>query len=241
MRRGTYGFDAPWPFAGLIAGAAVLLSLTVVSFAFDVAPAGVAFLLGGLYTLASALSYAYTTRRGKFAVWERELDDLDGGERVLDLGCGRGAVLMTAAKRLSKKGRAAGLDLWQAKDQTGNRAAAARANAGAEGVADRVDLVTGDMRALPFAAGAFDVVVSSLALHDIAAAEGRAEGVREAYRVLAPGGRLLIADFQRTEEYEAVLRDLGAANVRRRNLGWRFWYGGPWFATWMVEAAKRSE
>lgn len=216
----------------------MLLALTIVSFAYDVAPAGVAFLLGGLYTLASAFSYAYTTRRGKFEIWARELDDLDGGERVLDLGCGRGAVLMAAARRLSK-GYATGLDLWRTKDQSGNRAAATLANAEAEGVADRIELVTGDMRALPFVGDSFDAVVSSLAIHNIGTAEGRAEAVREAYRVLAPGGRLLIADFQRTEEYEAVLRGLGASDVRRRDLGWRFWYGGPWFATRMVEAYKR--
>ncbi|MFI9552283.1 class I SAM-dependent methyltransferase [Nonomuraea endophytica] len=238
MRRGKYGFDAPLPFTGLVVGALVLLALTIISFAYDVAPAGVAFLLGGLYTLASAFSYAYTTRRGKFEIWARELDDLDGGERVLDLGCGRGAVLMAAARRLSK-GYATGLDLWRAKDQSGNRAAATLANAEAEGVADRIELVTGDMRALPFVSDSFDAVVSSLAIHNIGTAEGRAEAVREAYRVLAPGGRLLLADFQRTEEYEAVLRGLGASDVRRRDLGWRFWYGGPWFATRMVEAYKR--
>ncbi|MFI6297933.1 class I SAM-dependent methyltransferase [Nonomuraea sp. NPDC050790] len=234
MRRGKYGFDAPWSFAGLVVGAVALLALTIVSFAYDVAPAGVAFLLGGLYTLASAFSYAYTTRKGKFEVWAGELDDLDGGERVLDLGCGRGAVLTAAARRLSK-GYATGLDRWP----SGNQVAVTRANAEAAGIADRVELVTGDLRALPFRGDSFDAVVSSLALHRIATAQGRADAVREAYRVLAPGGRMLIADFQRTEEYEAVLRGLGAADVRRRDLGWRFWYGGPWFATRMVEAYKR--
>lgn len=235
-RRGSYGFDAPAALAGLVLGAAVLLGLATISFSYDVAPAGIAFLLSGLYTLGSAASYAYTTRRGKFRLWADALD-LRGDENLLDLGCGRGAVLMLAAKRLPE-GHATGLDLWRAKDQSGNAARVTLANAGAEGVAERVELVTGDMRALPFADERFDVIVSSLAIHNIGSAAGRAEAVREAHRVLKPGGRLLIADFQHTGDYESVLRGLGLTDVRRRDLGWRFWYGGPWFATWLVEARK---
>lgn len=236
-RHGKYGFDAPGAFLGLIAGAAVLLVLTVVSFLVGVVPAAVAFLIGALYTLASATSYAYTTRRGKFEVWGRELDRLElrGDEQMLDLGCGRGAVLLMAAKRLPA-GKATGIDLWRSKDQSGNRVKVAEANAVAEGVADRVEFVTGDMRKLPFADGAFDVVVSSLAIHNIPSEEGRQAAVTEALRVVAPGGRLLIADFQHARAYETVLHGLGVKDLWRRDLGWRFWYGGPWFGTWMVEA-----
>lgn len=237
-RHGRYGFDAPWPLVGLFLGATLLLALAAISFVLDVTAAGVAFTFGGLYTLASALSYLYTTRRGKFAVWDEELRRLRGDERVLDLGCGRGAVLMAAAGRLTDGGRATGVDLWRTKDQTGNTEAAARANAEAEGVADRVDLVTGDLRDLPFRDDGFDVVLSGLALHNIPSAEGRAQAVREAYRVLRPGGLMLLADFQHTPDYEQTLRDLGVIDVRRRDAGWRYWYGGPWFATTIVEARK---
>ncbi|MCK2214131.1 class I SAM-dependent methyltransferase [Actinomadura sp. ATCC 31491] len=236
-RHGSYGFDAPWALAGLLFGAVVLVALAVVSFALDIVAAGIAFLFGGLYTLASAASYLYTTRRGKFAVWAGELRRLEGHERLLDLGCGRGAVLLMAAEHLPK-GRATGVDLWRAKDQSGNAEAVTRANAAAEGVADRVELVTGDLRDLPFGDAAFDVVVSSMAIHNIADAEGRAQAVREAHRVLRPGGLLLVADFRHTPDYEELLRGLGVVDVRRRDAGWRFWYGGPWFATWLLEARK---
>lgn len=211
----------------------------VVSFAVGVIPAALAFLIGALYTLASATSYVFTTRRGKFEVWQRELDRLAlrGDENLLDLGCGRGAVLMMAAGRLPK-GRATGLDVWRRKDQTGNKAKTATANVELEGVGDRVELVTGDMRALPFGDDVFDVVVSSLAIHNISSEEGRERAVTEALRVLAPGGRMLIADFQHARAYETVLHKLGVTELWRRDLGWRFWYGGPWFATWMVEARK---
>lgn len=237
VRRGSYGFDAPGALVGLFFGALVQLALVVVSFANDVPAAGIAFLLGALYTLASAGSYLYTTRRGKFAVWGEELGRIEGDEQVLDLGCGRGMVLLLAAQRL-RGGRATGIDLWSGKDQSGNAESVTRANAEAEGVSDRVELVTGDMRELPFEDGRFDLIVSSLAIHNIPTAEGRDQAVKEAHRVLRPGGLMLIADFRHTSCYEDVLRELGVVDVRRRDLGWRFWYGGPWFKSEMLEARK---
>ncbi|MFI6814115.1 class I SAM-dependent methyltransferase [Nonomuraea sp. NPDC050328] len=98
----------------------------------------------------------------------------------------------------------------------------------------------GDLRDLPFADGSFEVVISSLALRDLRDAEGRARAVAEAFRVVRPGGRVLLAEVRGSEADEEVLRGLGGADVRRRNLGWRAWYGGPWFATWLVEARKPS-
>lgn len=233
-RQGRYGIDAPGAFLGLLFGAFILFFLAFLGFATGAATVGVAFLLGALYTAASAASHAYTAQRGKFHIWS-EILRLRGDENVLDLGCGRGAVLTEAAAQLPR-GRITGLDRWRVRDRSGDAARATLANAEREGV--QVELVTGDLRALPFADGSFDVVLSSLAVHTLRDEAGRALAVREAYRVLRPGGRLLIADTQHTSAYEAVLRDLGATEVRRRDLGWRFWYGGPWFATWLVEADR---
>jgi arsenite methyltransferase len=95
-----------------------------------------------------------------------------GDEDLLDLGCGRGAVLLAAAKLLPA-GRAAGIDLWRA-DQTHNSSDMTLRNAEKEGVAARVTLHTGDMTSLPFEDQSFDVVVSSLAIHNIPKAAGRA-------------------------------------------------------------------
>ena len=82
------------------------------------------------------------------------------------MGCGRGAVLLMAAQHLTT-GRAVGVDLWRTVDQSGNSAEATRRNAVAEGVADRVELHTADMTALPFEGNSFDLVLSSLAIHNI--------------------------------------------------------------------------
>ncbi|MBV8785286.1 MAG: methyltransferase domain-containing protein, partial [Mycobacterium sp.] len=148
----------------------------------------------------------------------------------------RGAVLLATAKRLPR-GRAIGVDLWQA-DQTDNSQHATLQNAALENVADRIEVRTADMTDLPLPDGSVDVIVSNLAIHNIPTHAGRQQALDEAIRVLRPGGRLAIADLWETRQHAAHLRELGWPNVRRRNLGWRMWYGGPWFSTRLVVATK---
>jgi arsenite methyltransferase len=59
----------------------------------------------------------------------------------------------------------------------------------------------------------YDVVVSSLALHNIPEHPARSQAVREMLRVLKPGGKLAIFDLFRTGEYADVLRALGANDI----------------------------
>ncbi|ORW85582.1 methyltransferase [Mycobacterium sp. IEC1808] len=243
--RGDYGIDGSFKTLsaraqamGVVAQAAALAAWAGLSWARGrrARPA----LAGGSSAamLAAMFWYIYATRSGKFVVWDRVLDELRlrGDETVLDLGCGRGAVLMAAAKRLPR-GRAIGVDLWRA-DQTDNSQQATLANAALEEVADRVEVRTGDMTALPLADESVDVIVSNLAIHNIPTHAGRRKALDEAVRVLRPGGRLAIADLWETGNHAARLRELGWRNVKRRNLGWRMWYGGPWFATRLVTATK---
>jgi SAM-dependent methyltransferase len=96
----------------------------------------------------------------------------------------------------------------------------------------------GGARSLPFGDASFDLVVSSLTVHNLGDREGRDRAIAEAYRIPLPGGRLLVADFRHAEKYAEVLRRLGADEVTVRDLGWRFWYGGPWFGTPMVTARR---
>jgi ubiquinone/menaquinone biosynthesis C-methylase UbiE len=231
-RRGSYGIDAPY-------WAAVLAVLIVFDLASAITSGKVWPFVPVLFLLAIFGFALHTTLRGKFVIWAELLDKLNlrGDERILDLGCGRGAVLLLAAQRLTT-GRAVGIDLWRSADQSGNSAEATRRNAIAEGVADRIELQTGDMTALPFEDNSFDVVVSSLAIHNIRGRAGREKAVDEAVRVLRPGGRLLIADIRGTRNHQAQLAKIGMSDVTRSRLGWRFWWGGPWAATRLVTAKK---
>ncbi len=231
-RRGDYGIDAPYVPALLAAGGLVMIAAGILA-------GSVALLGSGLFLLLSTASFLFTTRIGKLALWEELLTGLglDGDEEVLDMGCGRGGVLIMAARQLPR-GRATGIDLWSRTDQSGNRESTTLRNATLEGVADRVEVRTADMTDLPFPVDSFDVVVSSLALHNIKEPAGRGRAVAEAVRVLRPGGRVVFVDIKSTAEYAGRLRQLGMTEVASRGLGWRGWYGGPWMACSVVTARK---
>jgi SAM-dependent methyltransferase len=225
--RGDYGFDAP--LQGLVptgTGGMLLAALAVRhGLRGRRGLAGVEALASAVL-LASFSVYVHTTRRGKFAVWADMLAGLDlrGDEHVLDMGCGRGAGL-TMVARLVPDGNVVGLDLWTS-DQSGNHAEATQRNLMAEGVSDWSELRTGDMLAMPFADGAFDVVVSSMAIHNIDERDIRnhrrgLQALDEAVRALKPGGRLVIADFW-SSVYAEHLRQQSMSDVQHRPLGWRF-------------------
>jgi arsenite methyltransferase len=239
-RRGEYGFDGNMTgLLWMIAVAAVLLMaavvLTLVGF---VGTAAVTALVVAVLLTTLGIFF-HTTRRGKFLVWAEILDSLRlrGDERVLDVGCGRGAVLTMVAQRLSR-GRAVGIDIWSKADQSGNGIDAANRNLVAESVRERCELVTGDMREMPFADASFDTIVSSIAIHNIGEVTGRSRAIDEIARVLAPGGRVAIADLAWTRTYAQRLEALGFIGIRRQRLGWRFWWGPAFPTTTLLTGTK---
>ena len=109
------------------------------------------------------------------------------GDSVLDVGCGTGEVTLLAKKR-AKNGKVYGID--PAPEMiTVARKKAARKNLD-------IDFRLGVIEALPFHDGSMDVVTSSLMMHHLPE-DLKVRGLAEIYRVLKPGGRLLIADFMR--------------------------------------------
>ncbi len=241
-QRGRYGIDGGYAGLAVFGLIEVGLAGTAAWAARRRKPAVAALAgVGGAVVAGSAASYLYSTGPGKRAIWVQLLDELGlrGDEHVLDVGCGRGAVLVRAAGRVPA-GRAVGVDVWRRRDQSGNSRAAAERNATAEDVREQVELVDADARHLPFAPASFDVVVSSLAISNIRDAGGRAQALREAVRVLRPGGRLRIVD-DGAGRYAAVLRDAGCTEVAVRPLDWRTWYGLPGHHIPLVTATRPAE
>jgi demethylmenaquinone methyltransferase/2-methoxy-6-polyprenyl-1,4-benzoquinol methylase/phosphoethanolamine N-methyltransferase len=115
------------------------------------------------------------------------LADLRHGAQVLDVGCGTGGLAIAAAERVGPMGAV------HAVDASPEMVARARHRAARAGVA--LTLEVAPVEALPFTAGAFDVVLSSLMLHHLPE-DVRAQAFGEIRRVLRPGGRLLAVDFE---------------------------------------------
>ena len=220
-----YGLDAPGAVRNLfiVAGAGLLAWVTFAAhlwsgvlalgpFRFPLGRMGLGAALGGG---AMGAWMAWDSKVGKVRERERLLDQLawTGRERVLDVGCGRGLMLVGAAKRLTT-GSAAGIDLWQEEDLSGNRPEATLENARLEGVAERIEVHTADMRQLPFPDASFDTVLSMSAIHNVYWAPGRAAALAEIARVLKPGGTVLIEDIRHMREYAAALRAGGCTDVR---------------------------
>src|SRR6266568_2986459 len=117
-RRGSYGFDAPSAPILMALGGACLLALSawrLSSGEMNSTPRAISIFapgVGAFWLFLNAGIYVYATRAGKFAIWAELLDQLDlqGDERLLDIGCGRGAVLLMAAEHLPR-GRAVGVGL----------------------------------------------------------------------------------------------------------------------------------
>jgi SAM-dependent methyltransferase len=165
--------------------------------------------------LIGAVLMILYSKYGKFRHRDRMLKMVNwkGDEAVLDVGTGRGLMMIGAAKKLAS-GKGVGIDIWSKKDLSGNSMKKTLLNAEIEGVRDRIDVQSGDATAMNFADGSFDVVLSNLCIHNIPTGEARDQACHEIVRVLKPGGKAVISDFIHTADYVKAFRSAGAETTR---------------------------
>jgi SAM-dependent methyltransferase len=219
-----YGIDAPTVVRNLLLAAAASVLITIV---FPRPTIGhVTFVLnpGLFYTAAwltvPAVLMLHYSKAGKFRHRDLMLAKLHwtGTETVLDVGSGRGLLLIGAAKLLST-GHAIGIDIWSTVDLSGNSPEAVKKNITLEGVEGKADIRSEDARTMSFADESFDVVLTNACLHNIHPGEGRRQACCEIARVLKPRGLVVISDFQHIREYAREFRKAGFS-VEMGPLGW---------------------
>ncbi|MBO0962777.1 class I SAM-dependent methyltransferase [Neobacillus sp. MM2021_6] len=215
--KGNYGIDAPNVVINLLLIGIILLIVTIFIFRFSGIVWTVLFillLLGGTVCLLEAIMMVWSSKKGKGYVVKRMIEKLNIKENdlVLDVGCGRGFVLHSLAKQLSN-GKVIGIDVWNTKDQSGNNPNVTLQNAEKEGIQERVEIINADARDLPFEANTFDVIASSLAIHNISNKNGRQKAIEEMVRVLKANGHVAILDFQYVEEYSHMFKNAGLKDI----------------------------
>lgn len=217
----NYGIDAPGVVRNLfiIGAVCVLLGLFGPS-GLHLGPfimRGTSFLWVAVLLIVEAGLMLFYALHGKFSHRDRMLGlhIWRGDEQVLDVGTGRGLLLIGAARRLHS-GHAFGLDIWNKADLSGNSLERTERNLRLEGVTNRCTLVSEGAQQMSFADGTFDVVVSNLCLHNIYHAPSRNRACAEIARVLRPHGVAIISDYKYTKHYAEEFSRAGLLVERGR-------------------------
>jgi ubiquinone/menaquinone biosynthesis C-methylase UbiE len=161
---------------------------------------------GHVQVMAGPLGFAWMNTP---LVWRWRQLGLQPSDRVLDVGCGTGAMLAFLAARVKPA------VAWHGVDVSDGFLGLARRLIARRGLADRVRFAAGSAQALPYADGSFGATLSSHVLHHVPSEQ--LPGIfAEAYRVLRTGGVSHWWAFERKpspEDQEKILRLLGRARA----------------------------
>jgi ubiquinone/menaquinone biosynthesis C-methylase UbiE len=115
-----------------------------------------------------------------------------GEGKLLDIGCGNGALAIEAAKKYPKA-QVTGIDYWGGQWEYSK--SACEKNAQIAGIADRITFQKASAAKLPFPDGSFDVALSNFVFHEVQDAKDKRDVVKEALRVLSKGGLFIFQDL----------------------------------------------
>lgn len=116
----------------------------------------------------------------------------DGKGKILDIGTGSGSLIIKLAKSFPKS-FLTGIDYWGGNWEYSK--AQCQQNAEIEGVSDRIDFLKASAAELPFNNDEFDIIVSCLTFHEVKDRSNKTEVMKEALRVLKPGGEFVFLDL----------------------------------------------
>jgi SAM-dependent methyltransferase len=207
--KADYGFDgSPFSvtipcFAGVVCFGGGVALTTFPSLSLKIA--ALFPMLCGLLAVLVCGSYLYYVKLGKLHRRDKMISMIDwkGNEKVLDIGTGRGLLMIGAAKKLTL-GKSIGIDIWNSEDMHGNTYQNTMRNAELEGVLEKVEVRNEDVRSMSFPNDTFDVVLSNLCIHNIPTKDGREKACREIARILKPNGTAIITDKSHTKEYRDI-------------------------------------